>query len=74
MLTIMSYAMHVVWFSTRDGFFSQQVSAYHREIHLTLKTIQNAFSRIPCDIDLSHNCSQYGEKSKVCEKYKVMLG
>ena len=52
--------MHFVWFSMWDGFFSSRVSESHPsrvatrvgfgdewwEIHLTWKTIQNAFSRI----------------------------
>ena len=52
--------MHVVWFSMWDGFFSPRVSESRPsrvatrvglgdewwEIHLTCKTIQNAFSRI----------------------------
>ena len=73
--------MHLVWFSMRDGFFSPRLrippSRLRRlwHLHHAKYIAQSWRSWQPCEMDLSHNCSQHGGMCEVCEKsfYKIIL-
>ena len=62
------WEIHLAWKTIHNAF--SRILYTSRQVNHAKCIAQSCRSWKPCEMDLSHNCSQHGVKSEVCEKQK----